>query len=149
MAANRPYWQVMTISLTLLLTLVRCDASAVSPVRFGWVPTKPDSRSCSQVWENSRHRPIHTRRAAQKNSSLSEPVSATEGLLSVIDDLGFGVLLKPPTRVGSVGWDLSLPYLVYIILIISLTNPAVECMHVCECVHAGRGFPCPQLSRYV
>lgn len=59
------------------------------------------------------------------------------------------VFLKPPTRVGSVGWVSSLLCLVYIILFISLTNPAVECMHVCALAHvrthAGRGFSMPSV----
>lgn len=64
---------------------------------------------------------------------------------------GFCIFLKL-TRAGSVGWKLSLLYLVYIILIISLTNPAVSNsrVHVCAHVHTlGGVFPCPQLSRYV
>lgn len=61
----------------------------------------------------------------------------TEALPSVIDDRGICILPKP-TRADSVGWESSLFYLAYIILIISLTNPAVECAY-------GRGFSMPSV----
>lgn len=73
-------------------------------------------------------------------SGLSARLRATP---SMIDDRG-AALLKL-TRVGSVGWESSPLYLVNIILIISLTNPAVERTNVCICAYTGRGFSMPSV----
>lgn len=71
-----------------------------------------------------------THKGRPRNSPLSEPVSGTEGLLSVIDDRGSAHFWS---------WHvLALLYLVNIILIISLTSPAVECVGVCVCVRTHR-----------
>lgn len=136
-SANRPYWQVKTISSALFLTLVWCDvSSSVSLKCLGWIPSKSDSRGYRQVWEHSRRRPIHTQRVAKKLRLFSDRACQQDWGPPVCDWWpGFCILLKL-TRVGSIGWESSLLYLVNIILIIFLTNPAALCMYVCACACA-------------
>lgn len=122
--------------LALLCCWCWFDASSsVSFVHLGRRPSKPDTKGCSQVWEHNRHQPIHTKRPSQKLCLLSVRACQHDWGPPVCDWWpGFCVFLKL-TRAGSVGWELSLFCLVYIILIISLTNPAVEYMYVRMCAH--------------
>lgn len=86
-----------------------------------------------QVWEHGATSPSTHTKSGRRTSSLLRPVSVTEGHSSMIDDRSAGFLKL--TRVGSVGWESPLLYLVNII--ISLTNPVVECVCVClnMCIH--------------
>ncbi len=145
--ANRPYWQVKTICVRLMWRLI------VSQSWTLWM--SPNQTGLKKLWSGlgpQCHRPVHTLWPAKKLRLLSVRACQRDWEPPVCDWWpGFCIFLKL-TRVGSAGWESSLFYLVNIILIISLTNPAVECMHVCACAHVrtqGGVFPCPQLSRYV
>lgn len=58
----------------------------------------------------------------------------------MIDDRGAALL-----KLTRVGWESSPLYLVNIILIISLTNPAFERTNVCICAYTRRGFSMPSV----
>lgn len=145
-AANRRYRQGNTVCFTLLLTLVWCDASSLVRLEhLGWVPPKPDSRNRRQVLEHSRHRPVCTHKEQPKKLFSVRACQHDWGpprLWLMTGVLRFWSL----TRVGSVGWESSPLYLVNIILIISLTNPA-SWAHVCVCIcaYTGRGFSMPSV----
>ena len=130
------------LALPWLLTLVWCDASASVSLLNALDGSQPNlTQGAAGRSGNTGATGPSTHKGRPRNPPLSEPVSGTEGLLSVIDDRGSAHFWS---------WHvLALLYLVNIILIISLTSPAVECVGMCVCVcvcvraHTGRGFSMP------